>query len=66
MTKKHFIQLADDVKWHNGRYPDNKFSEEQLRTLACFCKSQNPRFDAPLWYAYIRGECGPSGGAVKK
>lgn len=33
--------------------------------LASFCAAQNPRFNRERWLAYIAGEVGPNGGAVK-
>lgn len=39
---------------------------EDMRTaLADLCAASNPRFDRERWLAYITGEVGPSGGAVK-
>ena len=70
MSKKHFIALADAIRNHNkevecfnitGR-TRMAFNDEQLRTLADFCKSQNPRFNRERWLGYINGECGPNGG----
>ena len=61
MTKKHFIALADAVRKHNKLYV-YEFGEFQLKTLADFCQSQNPRFDRQRWLDYIAGKCGPNGG----
>ena len=61
MTKKHFIALADLI-----RKNEDAFSAEAVRLLAAFCQSQNGQFRMGRWFAYIAGECGPSGGAVKK
>jgi hypothetical protein len=65
MTKQHFIALADCIKANNayGRAP---FSEEQIDVLANFCKEQNYRFNRERWLGYIKGECGSSGGTIKK
>jgi hypothetical protein len=74
MTKKHFIALADVIKEHN-RVKRNVFgvnaermcfNAEQLDALAHFCRMQNPNFNTALWLDYIAGNCGPSGGTVKK
>jgi hypothetical protein len=71
MTKKHFIALADAVRKHNKLYSPHakrgihhvyEFGEFQLKTLADFCQSQNPRFDRQRWLDYIAGKCGPNGG----
>jgi hypothetical protein len=34
--------------------------------LADYCKSQNGAFNRERWMAYINGECGPNGGAIKR
>jgi len=73
MTKKHFILLADYIRAAqmrgrrpNGSYTAEYFSTAQLQQLAAFCAEANPRFNRERWLAYIAGECGPNGGAVKK
>lgn len=60
MTKKHFIELANYIK----TAPEH-FSDSSLHVLASFCKAQNPNFNRDRWLAYIAGQCGPNGGAVK-
>ena len=66
MTKKHFVELADDIIRHNRWCdPHQKFTDAHLIVLADFCRSVNPRFDRNRWLDYIAGECGPSGGKVK-
>ena len=64
MTKKHFIELADDIRHHN-RFNNTPFTVSQLEVVAGFCRSINPRFDRQRWLDYIAGECGPGGGKVK-
>jgi hypothetical protein len=72
MTKKHFIALAHAIKEHNASkqavWGHNSgrmcFSEEEIRTLADFCATQNPRFDRVRRLRYIAGECGPNGGKI--
>lgn len=64
MSKKHFIALADHIKYHNDTH-DTKFTEPHIRSLAAFMAQQNPRFNRERWLAYIAGECGPNGGRVK-
>lgn len=72
MTKKHFIQLADAIREHNRLLSHitgggvDKFSQSHLDALADFCRSQNSAFMRERWMDYIAGECGPSGGAIKK
>lgn len=58
MTKKNFIALADHLK-------GVKLSEEALKALCSFCKSQNPAFNETRWREYLAGNCGPNGGEVK-
>lgn len=64
MTKKDFI--ADAIRANNARTGFFRFGSEQLDTLAAFCHSRNPRFNRGRWLGYIRGECGPNGGAIRK
>lgn len=70
MTKKHFISLADSIRNHNKDvkfYTDSHyFTDDQIKTIAEFCKSANPNFNRERWLSYIAGECGPNGGSVKK
>ena len=66
MTKKHFIELADTIKFCNASASASQhFSILQCVELAAFCRKQNPRFNANRWMSYINGECGPNGGQVK-
>ena len=74
MTKKHFIALADKIREHNSfctshewkaMDPANRFTTEQLNTLADFCAAQNPQFNRERWLDYIAGKVGPNGGRVK-
>ena len=57
MSKKHFVSLADHI-----RLSGVAFNSAQLEVLASFCKSQNGAFMRDRWLAYLKGECGPSGG----
>ncbi len=74
MSKKNFIALADLVQalpmaedQAAIEYMGAKWIRADVlkRRLADFCASQNPRFNRERWLAYIAGECGPNGGAVK-
>lgn len=69
MTKKHFIALADFVRSHEtiitGGCALKTFNEEQIKALAEFLGSQNPRFNRERWIAYINGECGKNGGKTQ-
>ena len=64
MSKQDFIALADAIREHN-RCEGEPFDEHQLETLATFCRRQNHAFKYERWMDYIKGECGPNGGAVK-
>jgi hypothetical protein len=62
MTKKHFIALADDIKYqqeHGGWC----FTPEQIEFIAHFCAAHNPNFNRERWLGYIAGTNGPNGGA---
>lgn len=65
MTKKHFISLADTIITHNSNSAKTPFTQDQLDTLADFCRSQNYGFMNGRWFDYINGKTGPSGGKVK-
>ena len=58
MTKKHFIALADAVRYEG-------FSDHELRVLCSFMQRQNRNFDRDRWIGYVKGTCGPNGGKVK-
>jgi hypothetical protein len=64
MSKKHFIALAKQRAFgaNAGRM---SFSTEEINALADFCQQQNSNFNRQRWIAYINGECGKNGGAVK-
>lgn len=75
MSKKDFIALADVVRAINEPFKrgdffpisaEGFFDRKTIAAIADFCASQNPRFNRGRWLAYIAGECGPNGGAVKK
>jgi hypothetical protein len=63
MSKKYFIALADTIRGHQRR-GETPFTQDQIDSLADFCKSQNSQFNRERWLGYIAGTCGPSGGAV--
>ena len=64
MTRKHCITLAQDIIRHN-RCQDDKFTPNQLITLAEFCKDENSNFNQQIWLDYIAGKCGPSGDKLR-
>lgn len=77
MSKQDFIALADAIKDHNAMAGNNSlaqlgselnspFNPAHLNVIAIFCKRQNSAFNRDRWFDYIAGECGPSGGKVKK
>lgn len=64
MSKKDFVALADQIRYHNAHEPRKyPFGPDQIQTLANFCQSQNPDFNRERWLGYIAGTNGPSGGA---
>lgn len=67
MTKKHFIELADEIRRANAvRVNGEKtFDVLAVDVLADFCARHNPRFNRSRWLGYIAGTNGPSGGEVK-
>ncbi len=68
MTKKHFIALADKVKYGNRLLQEdgkNVFGPMAIKFLADFCEDQNDSFKRQRWIDYIEGKCGPNGGEVK-
>jgi hypothetical protein len=69
MTKKHFIALADKLKSLRNDTVWNSHTYSQFMAivdgLADFCQAQNPEFNRERWLAYISGECGPNGGAIR-
>lgn len=65
MSKKDFVALADalrPVMEHLG--PDDY--EMVTDALCAFMRGQNPNFMESRWRSYLKGECGPNGGKVKK
>jgi hypothetical protein len=73
MSKKDFIALADalrpiiegPVMVHETGKPTRTIQDDLARAMADFCAGQNPQFKRDRWLSYLRGECGPSGDAVK-
>lgn len=63
MSKKHFIALAQYIMDHQ-RYGKVKFTDDQLDSLANFCRNQNGNFKRDRWLGYIKGQNGPNGGKV--
>lgn len=50
MSKKHFIDLANCIKYHR-----DAFSDEAIDVLVSFCRSQNGRFNEARFRGYIAG-----------
>ena len=63
MTKKHFIELADHIKFTQHEL---KWTDKQIHSLSDFCTLQNPRFKRDRWLGYIAGTNGKNGGKVRK
>lgn len=76
MSKKDFIALADAMQFIDlgkpitARGPLTKEAQardqEVIESLCDFMRSQNPAFMRDRWLDYLAGNCGPSGGTVKK
>ena len=64
MSKQDFVALADAIREHN-KFEKDQFTEEQLDTLAAFCRRQNSAFMQDRWMDYVAGKCGKNGGAIK-
>ena len=67
MSKKDFVDLADRLKRVKNGNDGGLVSWEYILEEICqFCKSQNFNFNRERFLDYLAGECGPSGGKVKK
>lgn len=72
MSKKDFVALADVLRDVRSIYAPHwdanlfRACDDHIKAIADFCKQQNPDFKRERWLNYIKGECGPNGGAVKK
>jgi hypothetical protein len=68
MTKKDFIALANMIRDYNSKQAsyEGKFTLDQISAIASFLRTQNSNFNMIRWFDYIAGECGPSGGRIKK
>ena len=79
MSKKDYIAIADALR--NKLANEHAFeSDEQndaahwrnqglldaAEALACVFAADNGAFNRDRWFDYLRGECGPNGGAIKK
>jgi len=68
MTKKHFIALADAMRYAMPTFDQPTMKAQWTRDLCAIagvCKSANPRFNEARWLGYINGTCGPNGGSIK-
>lgn len=61
MSKKDFIALADQLRIGVEVLP-----RDVVDVLCQFMHTQNPAFMESRWREYLAGNCGPSGGAIKK
>ena len=68
MSKRDFIALADALKAVRPLHNPVFLTGWEVAVLAAAdaFATQYPRFNRSRWLAYIAGECGPSGGTVKK
>ena len=69
MTKKHFIALANVFKKTQPQSsplaPEYTQWWTDVNLIADVLEETNPRFNRQLWFDYINGKCGPSGGKIK-
>ena len=65
MTKKHFIALADTLRDYETETGE-QLPDKLISAIGVFCKHQNDNFSFCRWSDYLRGLCGPSGGAIKR
>lgn len=78
MTKKHFIALADELRYlrpnmkaltggPNDSYLEGRLDQWELTrdSMASWLQSESPRFNRELWLNYVNGLCGPNGGTAK-
>jgi len=67
VTKKHFIELADQLKLTKPteQYRPAEFEqwESDCKAVANACHASNSAFNRTRWIDYVNGKCGPSGGA---
>lgn len=69
MTKKHFIAIADELRFEKSRFTERFGSDAfnaMLDIVVSVCRAQNGRFDTDRFRGYVADECGPSGGKRKK
>ena len=67
MTKKDFVALADAMRRAGLSDLNGLISARGIVEALCgFMRAQNGQFKEDRWRAYLAGECGPGGGAVKK
>lgn len=71
MSKKHFIALADAMRPVLNADGVNELTgvtskANVIDALIRFCHEQNPNFMEGRWMDYLNGDCGPSGGQIKR
>ena len=66
MSKKDYIKIANAIKQAHEKTGKGESIPLQaiLATLSQMFKNENPRFMESRFCGYVRGECGPCGGAV--
>lgn len=50
MTKKHFKELADILRYSRWAYVSDIAYEEIVKRMATFCADQNPRFSRTKFF----------------
>ena len=69
ITKTDIVALADAIRTNNANKRQlcgSVFNPDHLSVLGAFLQASNPRFKHERWLGYIRGECGPNGGKIRK
>lgn len=69
MSKRDFVALADALRPMFSPHEESAENVAKYRVvdaLVGFMRGQNPRFNESRWRAFLAGECGPSGGKIKK
>jgi hypothetical protein len=66
MSKKHFIALADAIRWANNRATlldiSKPYGTDAIEDLADFCQAQNSNFNRERWLGYIADTNDKNGG----
>ncbi len=55
MTRKHFVELADDLRpyWCANTEDEKRLLQDLESVLCRFMRAQNPNFDKDRWLDYL-------------